>query len=113
MSVVIYCLFALVAAHFLCDYGLQGETMAREKSRWSTSELQKFVPWYHWLTAHAFIHGGAVLFILGFWQLALVETAVHWVTDYLKCSKRIGINTDQAIHLISKLVWLAIAYYLW
>lgn len=107
-----YLAFALLAAHCLCDYPLQGDAMAREKSRWSTSELQKFVPWYHWLTGHALIHGGAVLLILGDVRLALAEAVVHWVTDYLKCGKRIGIALDQAIHVAAKIAWLSLAWWL-
>ena len=106
-------LFYLIAAHFLCDYALQSDAMAREKSRWSTTELQKYVPWYHWLTGHALIHGGAVMLVLCDVRLAIAEVVVHWVTDYLKCSKRIGIEIDQAIHLSAKLLWVAIVYWMW
>ncbi len=101
-------LFLLIAAHYLCDYALQSDAMAKEKSRWSTSELQKHVPWYHWLTGHSLIHGMAVMLILSNVYLALAETAVHWITDYLKCSKRIGIVADQAIHISAKVLWVAI-----
>jgi hypothetical protein len=39
----------------------------------------------------------------------LAEVFIHAITDHLKCEKKIGINTDQAIHIICKIVWAALA----
>lgn len=104
-------LFQLVAAHFLCDFSLQTDTMAREKNPASTTELQKHVPWYYWMTAHAFIHGLAVLLLINDPRCAYGEVVVHWVTDYAKCKGWIGIKTDQAIHIACKVAWVALTQY--
>lgn len=99
-------LFLLVAAHALCDYPLQGDFLARAKDR--NTDLGKLF-WPHALFAHSMIHGGAVLLITGLLPLAIAEVCIHAFTDWLKCEKRIGLNADQAIHLLCKIVWAAVA----
>ncbi|WP_395119655.1 DUF3307 domain-containing protein [Rhodanobacter sp. FW102-FHT14D06] len=98
-------LFLLIAAHALADYPLQGDFLAANKARTGPN----YVPWWQALLAHAFIHGGFVAVITGVWWLGALEVAIHAVTDHLKCESRIGINTDQAIHVACKLTWAAIA----
>ncbi len=98
-------LFLLIAAHFLADYPLQGDFLAAGKSRTGPG----YVPWWHCLLAHAFVQGGFVALITGFWWLGLAEVFIHAITDHLKCEKKVGINTDQAIHIICKIVWAALA----
>jgi hypothetical protein len=98
-------LFLLIAAHALADYPLQGDFLALNKAR----NGPNYVPWYQALLAHAFIHGGFVAIITGFWWLGLAEVFIHAITDYAKCEKRIGINMDQAIHIACKFIWFAIA----
>lgn len=102
-------LFMLLAAHALCDFSLQTDTMAREKNPASTTDLQQHVPWYYWLTAHALIHGGAVFWVLHDPRSAYAETVVHWVTDYAKCRGWIGIKTDQLIHVACKVAWVVLS----
>jgi len=46
----------LISAHFLCDYPLQGDFLARGKNH--KAPLQG-VPWYQCLVAHSVIHGAA------------------------------------------------------
>ena len=98
-------LFALIAAHALCDYPLQGDFLARAKNR---ATPIPGVPWYQALGAHAAIHGGAVLLLTGSVWLGFAEVAVHAITDDLKCQGRIGFNTDQAIHIACKFAWIGI-----
>lgn len=98
-------LLLLLVGHALADYPLQGDFLALNKSRTGPN----LVPWWQALTAHALIHGGAVAVITGSWQLGFAETVIHAITDHLKCEKKIGINTDQAIHVACKVVWMAIA----
>jgi hypothetical protein len=102
--------FWLLVAHFACDFPLQGDTTAKEKSPFSTSPLQKIVPWYWWMTAHAFMHGGAVLLITGTLWMAIVEVCAHWVIDYEKVKNNISFKTDQVLHLLVKglFVWAAL-----
>lgn len=80
--------------------------MAREKSRKSKSELQKHVPWYHWLAAHAAIHGACVLLVTGSVLLGALETCAHFAIDFGKCEGWFGIKTDQALHFACKAAWL-------
>lgn len=99
-------LFALIGAHALCDYPLQGDFLAKAKNRQSPIAG---VPWYHGLGAHALIHGAAVAAVTRSPALGIAETVVHAVTDDLKCAGRIGYNTDQAIHVACKLLWIALS----
>lgn len=96
----------LVAAHFLCDFSLQSDTMAREKSRRSATELQKHVPWYYWMLAHACVHGLAVGLVLQSMPIGLAEVCAHFFIDTVKCNGRINIHQDQALHLLSKALWV-------
>lgn len=98
-------LFLLLGAHALADYPLQGDFLAANKARSGPN----FVPWWQALLAHAFIHGLFVALITGIWWLGLAEVAAHAITDHAKCEKRIGINTDQAVHVACKVAWAAIA----
>jgi len=96
---------ALVAAHFICDYPLQGDTVAREKNPHSTSALQKHVPWYYWMTAHAATHGLAAALITHSSVIGIAEFAAHFACDWLKCRGRVSIHIDQSFHLACKAAW--------
>lgn len=106
-------LFFLLAGHALMDYSLQTEAMATCKSRRAKLPLQRIVPWYYWLTAHAVLHGLAVGLIVRWfdydWPLAvgfaLAETGTHWFIDFLKCEQVFNIHIDQALHLVCKVIW--------
>jgi hypothetical protein len=67
------------------------------------------VPFYQPLTAHAAIHGAFVGVITGVPWLAIPEAVIHWITDDAKCRGKIDYNTDQAIHILCKVLWCAIA----
>jgi hypothetical protein len=101
--VTILCL--LIFGHALADYPLQGDFLARAKNR--TAPIPGF-PWWQALTAHAVIHAGTVGVITGSIGLGLAELCAHWVTDDLKCRGKIGLNTDQAIHIGCKIAWAVI-----
>jgi hypothetical protein len=109
-------LFFLIAAHALADYALQTDTIATCKCRDSDNPVAKIVPWYYWLTAHAFLHGAAVGFVIrwfGFdWNtvaaFAVAETAIHWFVDFGKCGKWYGIHADQGLHIACKLLWFGL-----
>jgi hypothetical protein len=99
-------LFALlVVGHAVADYPLQGEFLAKAKNRFARVPG---VPWYQALGAHAAIHGGMVGCITGSLLLGVLEFVSHLVIDDLKCGKRIGYNADQALHVLCKLVWVAL-----
>jgi hypothetical protein len=111
--------FYLVFGHALMDYALQPTPMAIEKSRHSKTELQKDVPWYYWLSAHALLHGGAVAYIMtslgvgistsiGF---GILETVCHWVIDFVRGEGWTNIHADQALHVVCKIAWCAMIAY--
>lgn len=97
----------LVAAHFLADYPLQGDFLARGKNRLNPIPD---IPFWHPLTAHSAIHGGFVGLITGSYIIGLFEFAIHWITDDAKCRGWIGYNTDQAIHIMCKIAWVGLLY---
>lgn len=100
---------SLVAAHFVLDYPLQGDTTAREKNPRSTTDLQRHVPWGYWMTAHAISHAAAVAYLTGSLWCCAAEFVVHFVTDWNKCLGRISIHADQAIHLGTKAAFVLVA----
>ena len=107
-------LYLLLAAHFVADFSLQSNTMGTEKRRSSTTELQKIVPWYWWLTGHAMTHGFLTWAVLGLWlqfpgavYIAMAETIAHWVIDFGKCEGDYGLKVDQALHLVCKIMWVS------
>jgi hypothetical protein len=98
-------IIALLAAHALCDYPLQGDFLSRAKNRHAA---MPGVPWWQAMGAHAMIHGGAVALITGVWWLGAAEAVAHFIIDDWKCSGKIGFNTDQLLHVLCKVAWLAI-----
>jgi hypothetical protein len=97
--------FLLLAGHSLADYPFQAGPMANEKSRHSKSGLQKEVPWYYWLSAHALVHGGMVALITQSLGLGILETTWHWIIDFAKCEGWTNIHVDQALHVLCKVAW--------
>jgi hypothetical protein len=100
-----------MVGHALCDFPLQAGPIAIEKCRHSKTDLQKSVPWYYWLTAHALVHGGAVLLITKSPFLGLLETVVHWLIDFGKCEGWYSVHVDQALHVGCKVVWCVLISY--
>ena len=49
--------------------------------------------------------------ITGSVVLGILEAIIHAATDWLKCENRISLNADQAIHIVCKFAWAAIAAY--
>jgi hypothetical protein len=109
-------LFFLLATHALMDFALQTEMIALCKCRGNDHPVGKAVPWYYWLTAHAWLHGAAVGVVVrwfGFdWNvvfgIAMAETAIHWFIDYGKCAQWYGIHLDQLFHVACKFLWCAL-----
>ena len=103
-------IFWLLCGHALGDYALQGDTMAKSKHP-SNKGTDSYPPWWHWLTAHAFIHGGLVALITKIWWLGILEAVCHWLIDLGKCNKLYNIHVDQTLHIVCKLVWAGIVVY--
>lgn len=110
-----FLLVFFLAGHALMDFALQGDAMATCKCRKANSPLQKAVPWYYWMSAHALLHGAAVGFVIRFADAtftlqtvaayAALETLIHWLIDVAKCEGYTSIHTDQAAHVVCKLIW--------
>lgn len=97
---------ALIVAHAICDYPLQGDFLSRAKNR---SAPIPGVPWYQAMGAHAIMHGGAVWAITGLWWLGLAEALAHGLIDDAKCRGRLSFNADQFAHIVCKAIWVSIA----
>ncbi len=98
---------ALLLAHFLADYALQGDFMAKAKNHKAPFPG---VPWQTVLLSHSAIHAAAVYLITGSLIMGATELIGHALTDWAKCDGRIGYNTDQAIHIGMKAAYvLAVA----
>lgn len=101
-------LFLLIFAHFLGDYALQSEFMAKAKNRYNPLPG---VPWQWPMVAHCVIHAGLVLMVTQLWWLALAEFCFHLVTDIEKCRGDLDFSSDQWIHLFHKMLyWIVIVF---
>lgn len=105
----------LIMGHALADFALQSEAMARGKNFNRKVDLSKIPPgqkvqtvWPYWMASHCLIHGGVVALITGSFALGLAEASAHWLIDCMKCMNATGIHTDQALHVLSKLVWILV-----
>lgn len=112
-SVLFFLIVFFVAGHALMDFALQGDAMANCKCRKANHPLQKAVPWYYWLSAHALLHGAAVGTIVRWADFnvttaayyAMLEALVHWLIDVAKCEGLTNIHQDQALHVTCKVIW--------
>ncbi len=102
-------LFWLFVGHAVGDFGLQSDWMARYKNRHlqgaSVFSSKPEWIWLEVLSAHCFIHAGAVALATGSIALGLLEFIAHWIIDYCKCEDWIGFHTDQFLHIACKLLW--------
>ncbi len=87
-------LFLLLAAHWICDYPLQGEFLAKAKKDGPLAA-------YH-LFAHAGIHGASVFLITGSMSLGLIEWGLHTLIDSAKCDGKTTFADDQILHILCK-----------
>jgi hypothetical protein len=106
--------YALLIGHALCDYPWQGDAVAKGKNRHSPpygippGQKPKKV-WFHYLTAHALIHSGAVWAITGNVYLGLAEFILHWLIDFAKCENWTDPHQDQLLHIACKALWAYLA----
>lgn len=98
----------LLWGHLIADYPLQGDFLAKGKD--PDGPLKGFFPWTHALGAHAGIHAGFVLLFTGSLHCACIEFIAHAFIDYGKCKKYIGLNTDQALHVACKVLYLFVVF---
>ena len=88
-------LFKLILCHFVGDYVLQIDFIAKTKGS----------NWWH-LIAHCFLYSLPFYLAFGFcWQIGVIIGA-HIIVDALKARwKKIGYVTDQIAHLATMLVY--------
>ena len=91
-------LFAtLLCTHFLLDFAIQGDFVAKYKAR--IVDDSNNVMWKWVLTAHAAAHTLPVLLLTQSVLLGLVMFISHFVIDFLKCEQKINFNQDQTLHI--------------
>ena len=92
-------LFAtLLCTHFLLDFAIQGDFVAKYKAR--TVDDSNNVMWKWVLTAHAASHTLPVLLLTQSVLLGLVMFISHFIIDFLKCEQKIDFNQDQTLHIL-------------
>jgi hypothetical protein len=100
----------LMIGHFLADYPLQPDFLARAKNH---KAPMPGVPWWQALVAHSAIHAGIVWAITGRGSFALAEFFLHAVIDYGKCERLYGFNADQVTHAFCKLLYARVIFFGW
>lgn len=96
-------LIKLIFAHFLFDYPLQGDFLAKGKN--PVNPLPN-IPWYHCMIAHAFIHAAAVYLITKSLLCGIIEFGVHFMIDVEKCKGTISYTEDQFLHIHFKVFYV-------
>lgn len=96
-------LFALLIAHAVADYPLQGEYLAKAKI---PSKQNGYADWVIPLTAHSLIHAGAVWLLTQCIWLGIIELILHWVIDLIKGINRITLMQDQLLHVCCKILYV-------
>jgi hypothetical protein len=105
----------LLVGHAIMDFWAQSDALAQMKNRNRPNTRvptgQKAqVMWPYALTAHALHHGAAVAVVTGSVPLGIAETVAHWLIDFGKCENYYGIHVDQAMHIVCKIAWSALAW---
>lgn len=97
-------LFLLLAGHALGDFALQGDFIAKFKSRHTPFFTGETI-WPYVLASHALIHGAIVFLITHSVRLGIAETIAHATIDFIKCEKKINFHLDQTLHIACKILW--------
>tara|TARA_B100002019_G_C21183625_1_gene555003 strand:+ start:171 stop:560 length:390 start_codon:yes stop_codon:yes gene_type:complete len=103
--------FALLIAHALFDYPLQGDFLSKNKNRHFKDETLKIKGlWIHCLTSHSILHAGAVWLITGSFLIGIIEFTLHWAIDFLKCEGITSFHTDQFLHILCRILYVIILW---
>ena len=95
-------LFKFLVLHFICDYPLQGDFLARGKNHINPIPG---VPWYQCLIAHCFIQSGGVYVVTGRLDISIFEFGAHFIIDRFKCAGKLTFNQDQILHIFCKIMY--------
>lgn len=109
MEIFISTFFLLLFAHFLGDFSLQNDFVAKTKN----PTLAPIEVWPIVLFAHAMVHAGLVYLVVHSILLSMVQLFTHITIDYAKCTGHLGgkhsFFVDQLLH-IAVLLFIAIIY---
>lgn len=97
----------LVAVHFVADYPLQTDFVAKFKCRAASLPA---VPWYYVMAGHAATHGLGVGLATGSVGIGCLEAVAHFGIDVLKCDGLTNIHVDQLLHVLCKAAWVALVF---
>lgn len=92
---------AMLAGHYVADRILQPGYLANGK------RLDDVMERWRALVLHGVAHGFFVSVITSSPILAIAEVVTHAAIDRGKCRGHYGMKTDQSLHVMCKLVWLA------
>lgn len=93
--------FLLLFGHFLADFPLQGDYIARMK----IPHLNPKENWIIVMFAHCIIHAGIVFIFTGSLLLAMIMLLSHFIIDVAKCEQYLGKSSraflyDQLLHIL-------------
>lgn len=107
-------LFWLLVGHFVADFPLQTDHIAKFKNRRNRSEPpqgQRYQPVWTWvMSAHAATHAGAVALATGNVAFGCAEFILHWGIDAAKCENLTDPAVDQILHIACKVVYAALLW---
>lgn len=99
-------LCSMIALHFVADFPLQGDYLAKGKQGVFDTPEMKISHWC--LLAHASIHALFVGIITGSLLLSFLELCTHAIIDHCKIENKISFDSDQLLHIGCKIVWVGI-----
>ena len=99
----------LIMVHYLCDFALQNDFVAKFKAMKINGEYNPI--WYHCLAAHCAIHSLGVYMVTKSIWLTAIMFVTHFIIDQAKCLNKLTFNQDQLLHalVILFLTFLAVA----
>lgn len=106
---IIFLFLMLIGFHFVCDYALQNDFVAKFKARIVDGVENTMWKWV--LTAHASIHALPVLILTSSISACLFMFVTHFLIDFLKCENKLNFNQDQILHLLVIIV-ISLSVYL-
>ena len=106
MNEILIMLSMLLCCHFLLDFAIQGDFVAKFKAR--NVDGNHNTTWQWVLTAHAASHTLPVVIITQSLLLGGIMFLSHFIIDFLKCEQKLNFNQDQTLHIIVILLitWL-------
>lgn len=107
MNEILITIVTLLCCHFLFDFAIQGDFVAKFKARVVDGKENTMWKWV--LTAHAASHTLPVIILTHSLLLGSIMFLSHFIIDFLKCEQKINFNQDQILHIfvILLITWLS------